>query len=165
MEEEVQTFTLAPGSQKNLSRSRNRRKSQWPWQRHVQMIVERSNFPTTGKIALLTLQRPCFNEDDLGTIISKGEKARNRPLGICNPYPLAASVNEVYLKLNEGTDRVPLFENIDFRQKLDSRFAVVCKDKDEAWRLMRYFNQTLLANLSTKTGHSEQTMVNVSLIE
>lgn len=165
LKEEVDAFTVAPGSLPRLRMSRNGKNWQWRWEHHARRIISRTKYPTSNIVVLVTLQRPCFTAGELEEIMKERDEARNFAWKISSPYHLFDSLDDPYMKLDANTERVALRENSDFMTKVKSRFAIVCVNNDEAWRFIKRWNQCLIEGESGTTGRFERTMINVSLIE
>ena len=163
LEEEVKSFTIAPGSQPKLKIYTGRPKGQPPWVRLIEKLVIKSPYPTSNGVVLLHLQNPCMVAEELMRFINQDGHDRNQAWNVHKPYHLTRTLHEEDLGLKEINGRVPLPDNHEFRAKLRSRFVIVCENEDVASRFIRSWNQrTLTAN---SRGYTQRTLVNASLIE
>ncbi|KAH7160928.1 hypothetical protein EDB81DRAFT_332084 [Dactylonectria macrodidyma] len=165
-EEEVDAFTITPGSlapsANRINARLSRVKGKWPWQNLVNELVRRSGFTVEPAVVLLHMHHSAISAADLQSFIDADGKARNEPWATSKPYHLATTLHENQSIFARNT-RVPLKEDHAFRQKLRNRFVIVCKSPDVAWRFIRSWNQRTLTKEAE--GQTQRTVLTASFIE
>ncbi|KAF4978525.1 hypothetical protein FZEAL_5109 [Fusarium zealandicum] len=163
--EELASFTLAPGSYPDaLHYHRSRVKGKWPWQRLMDVIIDRSGFRVSPAAVFLQLRHATVSAAELKTLIDEDGVERNHPWSVSTPYHLVETLQEDQRRLTKNSTRVALPDDLSFRQKLDTRFVLVCKAPDVAWRFIRSWNQRTLQVDRGEEG-SSRTTVAVSYLE
>ncbi|KAM0432800.1 hypothetical protein ACHAPT_004502 [Fusarium lateritium] len=139
-EAELEQFSLVPGSYPDaISSSLSRIKGRWPWQHLMDLLVRRSGYRLPPAVVLLQLRHPLLSGPALDKLIRKDGVERNHPWNVSFAYSLARSIGDLAL-LNKRDQRVPL-DDVNFRLKLDTRFVLLCKNSEVAWRFIRSWNQ------------------------
>lgn len=166
-EEEVQDFTLAPGSyvphDPGLNARFSRVKGKWPWQRLVDKLIRRSGFTVEPAVVLLHMHHSAISATDLQAFIDSDGQARNEPWATGKPYHLTTTLHENQDLLTHDNTRVALRDDHAFRQKLRNRFVIVCKSPDIAWRFIRSWNQRTLTR--EVEGQTQRTVLTASFID
>ncbi|KAF7544591.1 hypothetical protein G7Z17_g9842 [Cylindrodendrum hubeiense] len=166
-EDEVQVFTLAPGSYAprggRLNARFSRVKGKWPWQRLVDMLVRRSGFTVEPAVVLLHMHHSAISATDLQAFIDADGEVRHEPWATSKPYHLATTLHENQALFTRDNTRVALKDDHAFRQKLRNRFVIVCESPDVAWRFIRSWNQRTLTR--EVEGQTKRTVLTASFIE
>ncbi|KAF5024717.1 hypothetical protein F66182_3201 [Fusarium sp. NRRL 66182] len=153
IEAEVSQFSILPGSYSgNLVTTRTRVKGKWLWQRLMDKIVERSRFKTRTKpsAVLIELQTPGLKATYLKSIIDLDNHEQNRTWGVDFPYHLKRTLesserggDREFLERGDTT-RKPLYDDVNFRQKAERRYVLLCDDATIAWQFIRRWNQRII---------------------
>ncbi|CAM1511613.1 Fc.00g091260.m01.CDS01 [Cosmosporella sp. VM-42] len=162
LEEELQAFTIAPGSLPEPEISISTPKLV-PWLLLVNKLVAESPYPTSNGVVLLHLQNPCMVAQELMRFINQDGHDRNQAWRVHKPYHLTRTLHEETPRGQKLYRHAPPRDTPEFQAKLRSRFVIVCENEDVASRFVRTWNQrTLTAN---SRGYTQRTLVNSSLIE
>ncbi|KAJ4149412.1 hypothetical protein NW754_000852 [Fusarium falciforme] len=139
-EAELEQFSLVPGSYPGTISSRlSRAKGKWPWQLLMDLLVRRSGYRLPPAAVLLQLRHPLISGPGLDRLIRMDGAERNHPWNVSSVYSLSRTTED-HAVLDKHGMRVPL-EDINFRLKLNTRFVLLCRDSEVAWRFIRSWNQ------------------------
>lgn len=162
--DELARFTLLPGSYSaNPSTSRSRIKGRWPWQHLMDLVVERSGFNGRPAAVLLEQSHPSFLTEHIQEFIQTDGHERGNPWLTGFPYHLMTTFEE---KLDFGSSestRRPLVDDLNFRNKMMSRFVIPCKSPEVAWRFIRSWNQRTIEG--EVDGHPRRALITTSFVE
>ncbi|EEU40222.1 uncharacterized protein NECHADRAFT_32994 [Fusarium vanettenii 77-13-4] len=158
-EAELEQFSLVPGSYPGtISSKLSRSKGKWPWQLLMDFLVRRSGYKLPPAAVLLQLRHPLLSGTGLDRLIRMDGAERNHPWNVSSVYSLSRTLEDHALLDKFGT-RVAL-EDINFRLKLNTRFVLLCRDSEVAWRFIRSWNQRELVD-----DKGRKTTVTASYIE
>ncbi|KAL2691624.1 hypothetical protein Neosp_002013 [[Neocosmospora] mangrovei] len=139
-EAELEKFSLVPGSYPGtISSKLARSKGKWPWQHLMDFLVRRSGYKLPPAAVLLQLRHPLLTGTGLTKLIRMDGAERNYPWNVSSIYSLSRTLEDHAL-LDKFGMRVAL-EDINFRLKLNTRFVLLCRDSEVAWRFIRSWNQ------------------------
>ncbi|RSL63120.1 hypothetical protein CEP53_004511 [Fusarium sp. AF-6] len=159
-ETELEQFSLVPGSYPDtIFSSMSRAKGKWPWQYLMDFLIRRSGYRLPPAAVLLQLRHPSLSGPGLDRLIRKDGAERNHPWNVSTVYSLSRTTKDHALLDKHGM-RVRL-DDLDFRHKLDTRFVLMCRNSEVAWRFIRSWNQRELEVDDT----GRKTTVTASYIE
>ncbi|OAA48357.1 hypothetical protein NOR_01607 [Metarhizium rileyi] len=170
MATELETFTVTSGTQQNPAIYRRRVSSANRWAQNLCSIVEKFGYGEKPPVVLVHAYPPTLTTVDLTRHIAEDGVSRGCAWKVCPPRELRGG--EVERATDSGynkntTDMVDeqshMQRDIDIREKLHSRFVVVCENEVEARRFHRHWNQrTLTAALGGTMAM--QNMLHASII-
>lgn len=105
----------------------------------MDLLVRRSGYRLPPTAVLLQLQRPSISGPRLDRLIRKDGAERNHPWNVSLAYSLSRAAED-HAMLGERCMRVPL-DDSDSRLKLATRFVLLFRNSEIAWRFIRSWNQ------------------------
>ncbi|KAF5009821.1 hypothetical protein FDECE_3997, partial [Fusarium decemcellulare] len=164
LEEELATFTLAPGSYPApIICYRSRVKGKWPWQRLVEELIQRSGYVNRPAAVLLELQSSKVQPSELQELIEKDGVEQNHHWTVSVPYHLGSLSKDPVL-LTNTRPRVPRWHDPSFCHKANTRYVLICKSSAVAHRFIRRWHQRII---EVERGEYEnlRTIVTASILD
>ncbi|KAJ4327761.1 hypothetical protein N0V84_001723 [Fusarium piperis] len=139
-EAELEQFSLVPGSYPGtITSSLARVRGKWPWQHLMDLLVRRSGYRLPPTAVLLQLRHTAVSGPRLDKLIRKDGAERNHPWNVSLAYSLSRTTEDLDM-LGERHMRVPVGDS-NFHFKLTTRFVLLFKNSEIAWRFIRSWNQ------------------------
>lgn len=144
-EKELERFTILPGSyQARIKTKQARVQGKMAWQHVIDQIIKSSHIKALRPSAvLIELPEKSFPATELQAIINQdGVESGYDWATETHVYDLS-NITDLAEKISRSTARVRS-NDAEFRRRHTSRFVMVCKSPEIAWRFIRSWNQRIL---------------------
>ncbi|KAF4457154.1 hypothetical protein F53441_842 [Fusarium austroafricanum] len=143
-EAELERFTLLPGSYSHFPIAESKRARKMAWTNVMERIIGHSSMEAGSSVVMIELPQANFSASELKAIINQDGVDSGHRWGVDVVFNLYGTTR-FERRIFQKTSRMPIHhENADARHKLNSRYIVVCKNPESAWRFIRSWNQRIL---------------------